>query len=105
MPTVGFLVTLTAAPGHEDDVAAFLRDAKVLVDAEPGTKYWFGFQSGPTTFGIFDAFDTEDARQVHLHGEVRKALQAHAAIFDPQPSITPVDLLHVKQFCSTDGSD
>jgi hypothetical protein len=36
MPSVGFLVSLTARPGREDDVVAFLEEARALVEAEPG---------------------------------------------------------------------
>ena len=97
MPAFGFLVTLEARPGKEAAVAAFLREAKTLVDAEPGTLTWFGFQAGATTFCIFDAFNTEADRQVHLHGEVRAALQAHAdELFDVLPTITVVDVLAAK---------
>ena len=94
MPTVGFLVTLTAQPGREDEVARFLKDAKVLVDAEPGTRTWFAFRSGASTFGIFDAFDSEHDREAHLNGEVRKALDARGdQLFSRPPEITAVDVL------------
>lgn len=95
-PTRGFLVTLTAKPGREDEVAAFLTTAERLVHEEPGTKQWFGFRVDTTTFGIFDTFDDEPDRQTHLHGEVRKALEANAELFDGAPVIVPVDLVGTK---------
>jgi quinol monooxygenase YgiN len=97
MPTLGFLVTLQAKPGKESDVADFLVAAKLLVDAEPGTLTWFAFRTDPTSFRIFDAFDTEDDRQVHLHGQVRQQLEAHGAeLFSTQPEIIPVDIIAAK---------
>jgi quinol monooxygenase YgiN len=97
MPHFGFLVTLEAKPGCEDDVAEFLVHAKDLVDDEPGTLIWLGFRSGPTSFGIYDAFKTEDDRQVHLHGKVRDELVARAEeLFGVPPVITPVDVLACK---------
>ena len=54
----GFLVTIEAIPGRQDDVIEFLEKARHLVDAERGTRTWYAFRSGPTTFGIFDTFDT-----------------------------------------------
>jgi len=95
-PALGFLVTLHARSGREEEVVAFLEAAERLVHAEPGTKQWFGFRIDASTFGIFDAFDTEPDRETHLHGEVRKALEAHAELFDRPPVIAPVDLVGVK---------
>jgi quinol monooxygenase YgiN len=94
--TLGFLVTLHAKPGREDEVVAFLETAERLVHAEPGTKQWFGFRVDATTFGIFDTFDTESDRDSHLHGEVRKALEANAELFDRPPVIAPVDVVGIK---------
>jgi hypothetical protein len=58
MPAYGFFVECEAQVRKEDDVAKFLIDAKALVDAEPGTLARFGVRTGPTSFRIFDAFET-----------------------------------------------
>lgn len=93
----GFLVTIEAIPGRQDDVIEFLEKARHLVDAERGTRTWYAFRSGPTTFGIFDTFDNADDREAHLHGEVRRALEelGDDSIGAP-PVITPVDVLASK---------
>lgn len=97
MPTLGFLVSFEARPGKEDELAAFLTEALAMVEAEPGTFTWNSFRTGPTTFGIFDTFNSEDDREVHLHGEVRKALEARGAdLFAVPPTITPVDIIATK---------
>jgi quinol monooxygenase YgiN len=97
MPSLGFLVTLVAHPGREDDVVAFLNEARALVEAEPGTRRWFAFRSDASTFGIFDVFDSEHDREMHLHGEVRKALDARGGeLFASPPVITAVDVLEEK---------
>ncbi|MEN4479754.1 antibiotic biosynthesis monooxygenase [Mycolicibacterium cosmeticum] len=98
MTALGFLVTLEAQPGREDEVVAFLMEAKALVDLEPGTRSWSAFRSGPSSFAIFDVFDSEHDRDVHLHGEVRKALQARGGeLFSQAPVITAVEVLAEKQ--------
>jgi hypothetical protein len=51
MPPYGFFVEFEARAGKEDDVEQFLREAKLLVDAEPGTLAWFAFRLGPSSFG------------------------------------------------------
>jgi quinol monooxygenase YgiN len=93
MTRLGSLVELEASDGKEAELAAFLREAKALVDDEPGTLMWFAFQRGPRSFGIFDVFSDETAREVHLHGEVRRALEARGPAFlRSAPVITPVDI-------------
>lgn len=97
MPKYGFYVELEAQPGMEDEVAKFLVDAKAMVDDEPGTLAWFSFQTGPSTFGIFDAFETTDDREEHLQGEVRQAIERRSdELFAVFPTITPVDVLASK---------
>jgi quinol monooxygenase YgiN len=98
MTTLGYLTTLQARPGKEDDVAEFLAStAKPLADTEPGTILWFAFRSGPSSFGVFDIFESEDARQFHLHGVVRQALDARTAeLFSEDPVIAALDILASK---------
>jgi quinol monooxygenase YgiN len=97
MPAYGFFVEFEARQGKEDDVARFLVDAKALVDAEPGTVAWFAFRLGPSSFRIFDAFETEEGRETHLHGKVRERIEALGGeLFAKPPVITPVDLLASK---------
>jgi quinol monooxygenase YgiN len=79
MVTVGLLVRLSAKPGRELELEQFLRSALPLVESEPGTTAWFALKFGPLSFGIFDGFPTETARQAHLAGRVAAALVARAA--------------------------
>ncbi len=78
MTAVALYVELKAKPGKEDAVAAFLADAKDLVDAEPGTITWFAVRFDQSTFAIFDAFDSEAGREAHLSGKVAAALMENA---------------------------
>ncbi|WP_326834473.1 antibiotic biosynthesis monooxygenase [Amycolatopsis rhabdoformis] len=97
MPAYGFFVEFEAKPGKEEDVAQFLVDAKSLVDAEPGTLAWFSFRLGEASFRIFDAFETEEDRETHLQGEVRKQIELRGReLFAVEPRITPVDVLAAK---------
>jgi quinol monooxygenase YgiN len=89
-PMVKFaiLATLEAKVRKEHEVAAFLKSALPLVEAERGTVAWFAVQISPTTFGIFDVFHDEPGRDAHLAGEVAKALMAKASeLFSLPPKI------------------
>lgn len=93
MAAVGFLVELEAREGKADELAEFLREARALVDDEPGTVMWFAFRRGPRSFAIFDVFSDDAARTVHLNGAVRSALERRGPdLLSARPVITPVDV-------------
>jgi quinol monooxygenase YgiN len=97
MVKVGLLVRLEAKPGKENELAAFLRSGLPLAQAEPATLVWFGFQTGPSTFGIFDAFSDEAGRAAHLSGQIAAALGQRASeLLASAPVIERVDLLGAK---------
>ena len=76
---------------------AFLKSALPLAEAEAETVRWYALQLGPSTFGIFDTFETEDGRKAHLAGQIAAALMEHAsALLASDPIIEMVDLLAVK---------
>ena len=79
MTKLALFVRLEAKPGKEAALAEFLAGALPLANAEIGTVAWFALQFGPSTFGVFDAFATEDGRQAHLNGPIAAALMANAA--------------------------
>lgn len=97
MDRLGILALLESKPGKEQEVADFLKSAKQLVLEGTGTLKWLAFQTGPTTFGIFDTFADEDGRKAHLTGEVAKALFAKAeALFASEPQLHMANLLATK---------
>jgi quinol monooxygenase YgiN len=94
---VGIVALLEARPGKEAELAAFLRSAQPLAAQEAGTVVWYAFQSGPSSFGIFDAFDDDAGRTAHLSGQIAAALMARAPeLLASPPDIRKVELLAVK---------
>jgi quinol monooxygenase YgiN len=93
---VALSVTLKAKRGKEDAVAAFLATAQSLVAQEPGTISWFAFRVDQRTFGIFDSFGSDAARQAHLQGAVAALLGHAEELLDGLPEIRPVDILAEK---------
>jgi hypothetical protein len=63
MVTVGLLVRLVAKPGKEAEVTGFLEGGLSLVQEEPATIAWFAIRTGPSEFGIFDAFPDDAGRK------------------------------------------
>ena len=95
--TLGILATLEAKPGKGEELAAFLQSGRALAAAEPGTVTWYAFKLGDTTYGIFDTFETEDARQAHIDGEIPRALgQVAPDLLASEPDIRPIDVIAVK---------
>jgi hypothetical protein len=68
--TLGILALVEAKPGKEAQVDAFVMGGQAIVEQEPGTRVWYGFRVDDSTFGIFDAFKDEAARQAHLAGQI-----------------------------------
>ena len=93
----GLLALLTAKPGKGDELGAFLTQGRELAAAESGTVTWYAFRIDDTTYGIFDTFETEDARQAHVNGEIPAALgKVGPDLLAADPDIRPIDVLAVK---------
>ena len=97
MITHSLFVRLEAKAGKENVVAALLQQALQLANQETTTPLWFALRFGPTTFGVFDAFENEAGRQTHLNGPIAKALMDNAArLFATPPAIERVEVLGAK---------
>ncbi|MFC3717347.1 putative quinol monooxygenase [Luteimonas soli] len=102
MARLAVLVNIEAKSGKEAEVEALLLGALPLgalplARAEAGTRSWYAFKSGPSTFGIFDTFDSEAGPHAHLEGEVaRLLLERTEELLARPPQVTSVDLLAAK---------
>ena len=97
MISLGLFVRLEAAPGKENEVAAFLAQGLQLANQEPSTMLWFALRLGPSTFAVFDAFTDEAGRQTHLNGPIAKALMEIAPkLLAVPPTIEKTDVLGAK---------
>jgi quinol monooxygenase YgiN len=91
---VGIVALLQAKPGKEEEVAALLKSAAPLAEAEPATSVWYALRLGPSTFGIFDAFPDAAGRQAHLSGQIAAALMAKAPdLLAEPPDIRTCDII------------
>src|ERR1700730_294862 len=97
MVNVALFVQLIAKPGKEKELETFLRGGLAIVEEEPATIAWLAIQTGPSTYGIFDAFADESGRQAHLAGRVAAALMAKAPeLLAQPPKIEKIDVLAAK---------
>lgn len=93
----GLLAVLNAKPGKGDELGALLRQSRALAVEEEGTVNWYAFRLDEHTYGIFDTFETEEARQAHVHGRIPAALaDAGPDLLAADPDIRPIDVLAVK---------
>ena len=94
---LGLVAFLEAKPDKAEELGAFLQQGRELAAAEEGTVTWYAFRVNETTFGIFDTFETEDARQAHLEGEIPQALgQVADDLLASAPDIRTVDVIAAK---------
>src|SRR5690349_4873398 len=77
--TLALYAHMQAKPGKEAELEAFLKSALLLAEAEKGTVTWYALKEDQGAYGIFDTFETEEARQAHLDGPIAKALMAKAS--------------------------
>jgi quinol monooxygenase YgiN len=97
MVTKGILATTVAKPGKESELAAFLESALPLAEAEPGTVAWFAIKIDEQTYGIFDVFNDDAGRQVHLDGPIAAALMAKAdELLAEPPTLKMIDVIAAK---------
>ena len=94
---VGFLLRLEAKPGKGRELGAFLERGREFVMAESGTVTWYAFRVSETEYGIFDAFETEEAREAHHVGGLAKALGLAAPeMLTGAPDVHPVQIVAAK---------
>jgi hypothetical protein len=93
----GLLALLEAKADKGADLAAFLVEGRELAVQEQGTRTWYALKITGTTYGIFDTFETVEARQAHIEGEIPKALAAVGSdLLAADPDIRAIDILAVK---------
>lgn len=93
MISKALLVRLQALPGKENELANFLTGARSIVMEEPGTIAWFAIQFGPSTFGVYDVFPDDEARDAHLAGGVGQALGPNTGVLFSEPQIEKIDII------------
>jgi quinol monooxygenase YgiN len=88
---------IEAKADKTDDVAALLTGALELAQQESGTVNWYSARTSDTTFWIFDTFETTEAREAHLNGEIAAALMAKAdELLAAPPEIMSANVLAAK---------
>ena len=94
---LGILALLEAKAGKGGELGAFLESGRAIAEAEGGTVTWYAFKISESTYGIFDTFETEEARQAHLDGEIPKALgQVAGDLLGLDPDIRTLAVIAVK---------
>jgi quinol monooxygenase YgiN len=94
MSSRGLLVRMHAKHGKDRAVEDLLHSALPLVRDEPETTAWFAVRFGRGEYGIFDVFENEAAREVHLRGPVAAELQRRAGeLFETAPQVQKVEVL------------
>ena len=97
MAKLALLAWLEARPGKEEEVAEFLKSALPLAQEETGTVKWYAWRTEETVFGIYDTFETGEARDALLNGPIAAALRANAdRLMAKPPLIEKLDILAEK---------
>ncbi len=91
-------IQLEARPGQEEEVERLLAEILSHAHHEPRTGPWYGLRYTKRTFGIFEAFPDEKARDRHLAGRGAAALIARSGALLAKPArINTLDVLMSKE--------
>jgi len=97
MEKFAILARIEAKAGKEEEVLAFLKSALPFAIGEADTVRWYALRLGPSTFGIFDTFESTEGRNAHLNGQIAASLMANASkLLSKEPVIEMVDLIAIK---------
>ena len=102
MVTVGVLAHFHFKPGNESAAEQFFQNGRIVVDQQPPATVWFAFRIGPTTYGAFAAFASDQDREALLSSGGPKLAESNADLFDRPPSFEKVDVVAARQasnFC------
>ncbi len=92
--TKAILMTFKGKENQEYKTEDFLRNAKILAEAEPETSSWFALSFDNGDYGIFDVFPNSGARLNHLTGKIPKRMIKKApSILDSIPEMHLLDIL------------
>lgn len=79
--TTATYITIEAAPGQSEDLAALLTVAAAIVaETEPKTLFWVALQLDESNFAIFDIFADDSGRTDHFAGQVASLLKEQSSV-------------------------
>lgn len=82
MSGVGVIAQFEFTEGNDDAIERFFRNGRAIVDAsQPATTVWFAYRLGPTTYGAFASFATDEDRQALLSAGGPRSSREHADLF------------------------
>ena len=96
MVTVGVLARFEAKPGNEAAVERFFQEGLPIVQRQPASTVWYAFRLGPTTFGAFAAFATEEERLALLSVGGPVLAERNSELFAEPPTFEMADVLAAK---------
>jgi hypothetical protein len=97
MSVVGVLARFEAKVGTDASIASFFQAGRLIVEGQPASTSWFAFRIGPTTYGAFAAFASEEDRDALLAAGGPTASREHADLFLHPPTFEKVEVLEVRQ--------
>lgn len=98
MATPGLLIVLEAKAGKEEALSVFLSSSLAIVAREQGLRTWYSFRITDKTFGVYDSFTSDNAREEHFGGPLLNAIkEVEQELLETPPDIKKIDILASKQ--------
>jgi hypothetical protein len=90
---VGVVARFEFVPGSEAAAEEFFSDGLLVVESQPVTTSWYAYRAGPTTYGAFAVFATEEDREALLSSGGPQAVRSNADLFVRPPTFEKVDVI------------
>lgn len=96
MTPVAVLARFDFKPGTEDEAQQFFDNGAVIVAEQPESTRWYAFRFGPSTYGAFAVFDSEDDRDALLASGGPAEARTNAQLFLHAPTFEKVDIVALR---------
>ncbi len=93
MAVVGVVAHFEALPGTDAEIRQFFADGLQIVEQQPASTRWFAFRVGPTTYGAFATFASEEDRAALLAAGGPRSVVTNARLFAEPPKFELVDMI------------
>lgn len=97
MALVGVLAQFEFKAGRETAAQGFFDAGKLTVQDQPTSTSWYAFRIGPSTYGAFAVFASDEDREALLSAGGPRASQTNAELFETAPSFQKVDIVAARE--------
>jgi hypothetical protein len=91
--SVGVLAHSEFLPGHDQEIAEFFTEGRIIVEGQPRQTTWYAFRFSATSYAAFAAFASEADRESLLSAGGPKLSASVVHVFARPPTFDKIDIV------------